>query len=202
MKTSTKLLLISAVSVAFLQGCGEKGEAGGASGAPQTLAAAGAPDAAARFVAKDGSAIGHAVLSNTPSGGTIIRVSVAGLSAGWHGIHLHQIGDCSDGADGFLASGGHIDPDAREHGLLNAAGPERAELPNLYSDGASPSVAEFYTAELALYPSEAAASANGPYPLMDEDGFAIVVHENSDDHQSQPIGGAGGRVACAAIVEG
>lgn len=198
MNSSSKLLLISAVSTVLLQACGENSSAVVERAGPLTLAPAGAVDAAAKFISRDGVEIGHAVLSNTPSGGTIIRVSINGLSEGWHGLHLHQIGDCTDGDEGFLASGGHVDPEAREHGLLNPAGPERADLPNLYSNGAS-AVAEFYTADLALYPSEAAASANGPYPLMDEDGFAIVIHESADDHRSQPIGGAGARLACAAI---
>ena len=35
--------------------------------------------------------------------------------------------------------------------------------------------------------------------LMDDDGSAIVVHENPDDHVTQPIGGAGGRVACGVL---
>ena len=35
--------------------------------------------------------------------------------------------------------------------------------------------------------------------LMDEDGSALIIHEAEDDHISQPIGGAGGRVACAVI---
>ncbi|HBS33699.1 MAG TPA: superoxide dismutase family protein, partial [Parvularcula sp.] len=45
----------------------------------------------------------------------------------------------------------------------------------------------------------AAASENGPYPLLDDDGFAIIIHANPDDHVTQPIGGAGDRVACAAF---
>ena len=35
--------------------------------------------------------------------------------------------------------------------------------------------------------------------LLDADGSAVVIHANADDHTSQPIGGAGDRVACAVI---
>ncbi|MCC7268527.1 MAG: superoxide dismutase family protein, partial [Caulobacteraceae bacterium] len=35
--------------------------------------------------------------------------------------------------------------------------------------------------------------------LKDADGSAIVIHAKADDHQSQPIGGAGERVACGVI---
>jgi len=36
--------------------------------------------------------------------------------------------------------------------------------------------------------------------LLDADGSAIVIHANPDDHMTQPIGGAGARVACGAIT--
>ena len=53
--------------------------------------------------------------------------------------------------------------------------------------------AELYSDRVTL--SEAEGRAN----LIDEDGSALVIHEGPDDHMSQPIGGAGGRVACAVI---
>jgi superoxide dismutase, Cu-Zn family len=40
----------------------------------------------------------------------------------------------------------------------------------------------------------------GREPLMDADGAALIVHAFADDHQTQPIGGAGERVACAALT--
>ena len=39
--------------------------------------------------------------------------------------------------------------------------------------------------------------ANGVTPTAD--GSALVIHAAADDHQTQPIGGAGARVACAVI---
>ena len=35
--------------------------------------------------------------------------------------------------------------------------------------------------------------------LLDEDGSAVIIHENPDDHMAQPIGGAGGRIGCGII---
>lgn len=163
------------------------------------LAPAGWADAAAPIVNKSGETVGHAIFTNG-TGGVLMRVDLEGLSQGWHGIHLHQKGDCSDGADGFKISGSHVDPDNHEHGLLNAQGSERADLPNLYAGSDGRATAEIFRWGVSLYPSEAGAAANGPYPLLDDDGFAVIIHENPDDQTSQPIGGAEGRVACAAFT--
>ncbi|WP_368859879.1 superoxide dismutase family protein [Mycobacterium tuberculosis] len=35
--------------------------------------------------------------------------------------------------------------------------------------------------------------------LKDANGSALIIHAKADDHKSQPIGGAGDRIACAAI---
>ncbi|MBT8472445.1 MAG: superoxide dismutase family protein [Marinicaulis sp.] len=163
------------------------------------LAPADWADAAAAFTGRDGAQNGYVVLTNAPGAGVLMRIDLKGLTEGWHGIHLHNVGDCSDIAEGFKASGGHVDPNDREHGLLNPNGFERADMPNIYAGPDGRATAEIYNDSVALFASEAAAAEAGPHPLIDEDGFAIVVHEAADDHKTQPIGGAGARVACAAI---
>ena len=51
-----------------------------------------------------------------------------------------------------------------------------------------------------VFTSHARLAQNGPGQwLLDADGSALVIHANPDDHSSQPIGGAGDRVACAVI---
>jgi len=170
------------------------------SAALDQLAPAGWADAAAKFTDPNGDDNGYVVFKNTPGAGVLLRVDLYGLSEGWHGIHLHNIGDCSDGAEGFKASGGHVDPDAHEHGLLNPDGAERADLPNIYAGADGRATAEIFNSRVSLFPSEAASAEAGPFPLMDADGFAVVVHASPDDHLTQPIGGAGKRVACAAIA--
>ncbi len=155
-------------------------------------------DASADFFGPAGETMGSATFRDG-LGGVLIRIEVSGLAPGWHGVHLHMVGDCSDGADGFKASGGHINPDGREHGLLNPNGSHRSDLPNLFADGNGGAKAELFRAGVHLKPSEEAAAMNGPFPLMDDDGFAVIIHESPDDHMTQPIGGAGARVACAAV---
>ena len=103
------------------------------------------------------------------------------------------MGPASDGGAGFKASGGHINPEGKEHGLLNPNGYEAADLPNIYAGANGVAAAEMLNSKLSL-------SDGGP--LLDADGFAVVIHENADDHMTQPIGGAGSRVACAAFFLG
>ena len=201
---AVKILSISSACMLLLSACGESGDASGQSqntpAGPDQLAPTGWADAAAKFVDHAGDDNGYVVFKNTPGIGVIMRVDLHGLIEGWHGIHLHNIGDCSDGANGFKASGGHVDPDEHEHGLLNPDGAERADLPNIYAGADGRATAEIFNNLVALYPSEAAAAQAGPFPLIDGDGFAVVIHTSPDDHLTQPIGGAGKRVACAAIT--
>jgi Cu-Zn family superoxide dismutase len=53
---------------------------------------------------------------------------------------------------------------------------------------------ELYSTLVSLNGGDAAHPA-----LMDADGAALVIHANPDDYRTQPIGGAGDRVACAVI---
>ncbi|MFN3911254.1 superoxide dismutase family protein [Hyphomonas sp.] len=123
--------------------------------------------------------------------GVLLKVEVneGALTPGWHGIHLHAVGDCSD-LGTYKKSGGHQGMTEGGHGLLNPEGPEEGDLPNIWvaENGAAKYEAHSSLFELA--------------PVLDADGLALVIHEAADDHVSQPIGGAGARVACAVIEEG
>ncbi len=204
MRLPKKLLLITISSSLALSACGKNSGSSktGSSDAAllEELAPASWADAAARFIGRDGADMGAVVLTNAPGAGVLMRIDLVGLSKGWHGAHLHQIGNCSDYADGFKASGGHIDPDENQHGILNSFGPERADMPNIYAGDDGRATVEIFNDSVALFASEAATAQSGPYPLLDDDGFAIIIHLNADDHTTQPIGGAGERVACAAIT--
>jgi Cu-Zn family superoxide dismutase len=193
--TARPLLAAAALAAVLAQSCARKA-------APDPSAAALAPpgwaDLSAKLQGTDGREIGEVALADAPSG-VLLRIRVAGLSPGWHGVHLHMAADCGDAAAGFKASGGHVDPDEREHGFLNPAGAERGDLPNLHVGADGTATVEFFSAGTHLVASEGASAANGPFPLADDDGFAIVIHADADDHRSQPIGGAGDRIACAAL---
>ncbi|WP_374274594.1 superoxide dismutase family protein [Brevundimonas sp.] len=130
------------------------------------------------------------------SQGLVMTVEATGLTPGWHGIHLHQVGTCDGPA--FESAGGHIHmgEDAPTHGLLNADADDSGDLPNIWAGQDGRAMAEIFT------PFARLADAGPGVHLLDGDGSAIVIHANADDYQSQPIGGAGDRVACGVIAAG
>ncbi|GAB4169240.1 MAG: superoxide dismutase family protein [Wenzhouxiangellaceae bacterium] len=150
-----------------------------------------AHEAKGRFVNAQGDAVGTVVLVQGPAG-VLARVEVDGLPPGPKAIHIHHTGTCEDHSHGFKASGGHVDPDQRAHGLLNPEGPEAGDFPNLYVHEDGHAWAEFYNERISL---DGSTGVN----LLDEDGAAFVIHEGPDDHRTQPIGGAGARIACAVV---
>ena len=76
---------------------------------------------------------------------------------------------------------------------MNPEGPEFGDLPNIFVPEGSDAKAQFFAAGLTL------ATGQDGEALLDDDGSALVIHAQEDDHVTQPIGGAGGRVACAVL---
>ncbi len=144
--------------------------------------------ARAELVNAAGAFIGTATFEQTPTG-VLITVAAAGLAPGAHGIHLHDTGAC---APDFTAAGSHINPGGASHGLRHPQGPDNGDLPNLFAAADGTARAQFFTARVSV--------AGGDMPaLLDGDGSAVIVHEHPDDHMTQPIGGAGGRIACGIV---
>ena len=133
---------------------------------------------------RDGALVGSVSVMETAGGVVLAVVQVNGLSAGTHGVHLHETGACEGD---FSSAGGHIAGDA-SHGLVEG-GPHPGDLPNAYvqEDGV-----------LAM-DAFAAPGLSVSEHLMDEDGAALIVHSGPDDYVSQPSGEAGDRVACAVL---
>jgi Cu-Zn family superoxide dismutase len=154
------------------------------------------PPRSAWIVGVDGAAIGQVTISEAPTGVLIrLEFSEHSLSPGWHGLHIHQIGDCSDPTAGFTASSAHVGHGGRMvHGLRNPMGPEPGDLPNVFATASGPFGAEFFSTRLTLR-----SDIEGRTQLLDADGSALIVHAGPDDHESLPIGGAGARVGCAAF---
>ncbi|QUD88117.1 superoxide dismutase family protein [Phenylobacterium montanum] len=140
----------------------------------------------------DGANVGTAVLTEAPTG-VLIRVEVKGLTPGWHGMHLHEKGDCSDAK--FMNAGGHLQMSGMKmpHGLLAAGGPDDGDLPNLFVQPDGAAKAEAFSTRVTLK------GAEGRTMLLGPTGSALMIHSSADDQTTQPIGGAGPRVACAVI---
>lgn len=144
--------------------------------------------ASAEIIDTEGAVIGMVIFEETPNG-VLVYVEVSGISPGGHGIHLHAVGSCNPD---FKAAGGHINHNLAKHGLKNPEGPDNGDLPNLYAASDGSARAEFFTTRVSV-------SGNAMPALLDEDGSAVIIHENPDDHMTQPIGGAGGRIGCGII---
>ncbi len=139
---------------------------------------------------RNGNNVGSAMLY-TEGDEVLISVSLDGLSAGTHAVHLHTTGDCS--ASDFTSAGGHLNPMGNEHGSLNPQGAHLGDLPN-----AEVSAAGVGTITETLRGTRATVLSQ----IFDTDGTALVVHAGADDYRTDPAGDAGSRVACGVFSQG
>jgi len=139
-----------------------------------------------------GADAGSVTVTESPAG-VLVHVEAKGLPPGWHAMHFHDKGDCSDPK--LANAGAHINmlDHKREHGLLAVGGPDHGDLPNLYVAADGTGKAEVFSTYLSLR------SGGGRPVLLDADGSALIIHANPDDYTTQPIGGAGARIACAVL---
>ena len=113
-----------------------------------------------------------------------VEVSLRGLTAGDHGLHVHTNASCSP-------PGSHYDPmNTGNHGGPDDAMSARhaGDLGNITADSDGTVDAEMDYEDLML------TGANG---LV---GHAIVVHSGRDDGETDPSGDSGNPVACGVIT--
>ena len=107
-----------------------------------------------------------------------MTAEVSGLpehDSGFFAFHIHEGSDC--GGTDFSDTGGHYNPDAREH-------PRHAgDLPPLLS-----------MAGRALLAVE-----TGRFTPCEVVGRTVVIHGSTDDFHTQPAGNAGKKIACGVI---
>lgn len=89
--------------------------------------------------------------------------------------HIHEMGECRDD---FMSAGGHFNPTSKPH-------PQHAgDLPPLFSmDGKAFGVV--YTKR---------------FKINEILGKSVIIHDGSDDFNSQPAGNSGKRIACGVIL--
>jgi Cu-Zn family superoxide dismutase len=120
--------------------------------------------------------------------GVKVVVDVDGLTAGKHGIHIHEKPDLSDPK--LMSVGGHFNPETT-HKHSSPTDPMRhaGDLGNIEVDSKGHGHLELMDDALMVE------GKNGVV------GHAIIIHEKEDDMKTQtPPGNAGGRVAGGAIV--
>lgn len=189
---SRAALFTASVLTALAGAAAFPGVVGPSSAAAQTASTASAGRATADLLGSGGKSIGTVALTESARG-VVLRVDARGLPAGYRGIHFHSVGNCSDAK--FERSGGHMHEEAKSvHGLLNAQATDTGDLPNVHVAADGTLNAELFSPFVTL-----GAADEDRQSLLDGDGAAVLIHANADDHRSQPIGGAGGRIACGVV---
>jgi len=150
-------------------------------------------EAVAMLVDTGANIVGRVAFATTAGGKTEVRVSASGLTPGFHGFHVHAVGDCS--AADFTSAGGHYNPAGTSH--PNHAG----DMPVLLVNADGKGSARIRTDRFAVD------------DLFDADGSAVIVHANPDNYANIPTdrydpdpdtttlatGDAGSRVACGVV---
>ncbi|RPI17012.1 MAG: superoxide dismutase family protein [Ignavibacteriae bacterium] len=116
--------------------------------------------------------------------GKKVRVTgtLAGLTPGEHGIHIHEKGDCS--APDFTSAGEHFNPNKGAHGDMDKKESHMGDMGNIKAD------------------KDGKAEINETTEYVDLNqivGKSVIVHANEDDLKSQPAGNSGPRIACGVI---
>jgi superoxide dismutase, Cu-Zn family len=148
----------------------------------------------------DGSAVGTAVLVERPSAEGVKVVDVfltidrgqKALVAGKHGVHIHEIGNCTP----CSAAGSHLDLGPHGHNV-----PVTENHPFHSGDLVNVSVASSGKGFAHTTTSRVALSA-GNLSLFDADGSALVIHALPDLYCPDPTDpncAGGGRAACGIL---
>jgi superoxide dismutase, Cu-Zn family len=146
------------------------------------------PPISATLTTASGAPAGTATITTPARGNPVLRVTVSGLPAGVHGIHLHTSGKCEGPA--FASAGGHLNPTGHQHGKDNPAGSHLGDLPNITVDARGNG---------KLVQTMAANAATLRAQLLDADGTALVIHAKPDDYRTDPSGNSGDRIACGVL---
>ncbi|CAO3645352.1 unnamed protein product [Mucor hiemalis] len=121
---------------------------------------------------------------------TWIYANISGLTAGDHGLHVHQFGDLSKGC---VSTGAHYNPHNVTHGAPNATVHHPGDLGNIIAQADGTAILNITSDTVNL---------SGRYSVI---GRGVVVHSGQDDlglggsPLSNTTGNSGERVACGVI---
>lgn len=145
----------------------------------------GSPGATAELKALGGSGVAGKATFTQQGDKVQVAAELTGLSPGKHGFHIHEFGDCS--APDGKSAGDHFNPQGHQHGAPGA-GAHPGDLGNIEADANGRATLSLVLDTITL--------DTGTLGIL---GRGLIVHEKADDLVSQPVGEAGGRVACAVI---
>ena len=132
----------------------------------------------ARIVNAEGDMIGAAILTQKQEGVRVFAWARGLARKAWHPHPRRR--DVRSAA--FTTAGGHFNPEMKQHGLENPAGPHGGDLPiSRYARMASASCMRKATASAARRPDS----------LFDADGSALIIHAGEDDQVTDPTGNSG-----------
>lgn len=184
------------LGLVVLVGCGgtqeEAAPAAEPEAAPEPVEMVASMTASVELQAREGMTVtGRIGFEETEGAGlVVIAGTVAGAPEGTHGLHIHEVGDCS--AADFTSSGGHFNPGGVPH-----AGPMDAE--RHAGDLGNIEIGADGTGSIELSSDLITLAAGAESSIV---GRAVILHEGADDLVSQPTGDAGGRIACGVITGG
>lgn len=137
--------------------------------------------------APSGAAVeGTVTFTEQEGGGVLVEADVTGLSAGAHGFHIHEQGECEP--PGFESAGGHFASEGEQHGAPDEPGHHLGDLGNIE---VGPSGAVHYSIR-----ADDLTLGGGENSII---GKAVIIHAERDDYETQPTGASGERVACGVI---
>lgn len=148
-----------------------------------------ADSAEAHFIDFMGNSVGTALLTEESQGGVRFRFTLSKLPAGFHGLHVHEKGDCTK--PDFKSAGKHFNPDSKQHGAENPKGFHAGDLGNIEVASDGTANLEVFAPQLTLKPTE--------HSLIRPGGTAIIIHAGRDDQKSDPSGNSGDPIACGVI---
>ena len=148
--------------------------------------------------------VGKVRLTQDEDGTVAVHVRVHDLTPGFHGFHVHAVGNCTiaEGVAPFTSAGGHFDLGTPAHSHGDHAG----DFPVLLVQSDGSANAKFNTNRFTLD------------ALFDGNGSAIIIHANRDNYANIPdrytaagaaapgpdaatlaTGDSGARVACGVL---
>lgn len=145
----------------------------------------------AKLYSTAGNQVGKVKLTQEGNDNVVVQVQVHDLPPGFHGFHVHAVGECTPP---FTSAGGHFDLNAHTH--RNHSG----DFPVLLVNDDGTANAKFNTTRFAVA------------DLFDANGSAIIIHANPDNYANIPTryaaapdattlatGDAGDRIACGVV---